>query len=114
MCCKKIAISFLIFTSCVTFSLSSFASAGYIAKDATLKSVANVFGGGDTFIVVATGGTGSCLNQNISFKLDNVFSESVHARAYSTALTAFASDSKVNIWSTDGSCAGATHIQIKK
>ena len=92
-----------------------FSAAGYIVKDATVTSVANTFGSGNNFIVNATGGTNNkCQGLNIWFKLDTVTNEIIHARAYSTALTAFASGSKVNIWSTDGTCEGAGHIQVKK
>ena len=94
---------------------SVLAAEGYIAKDATLSSVANTFGVGDNFIVNAIGGTSNqCQGINIWFKLETVTNEAIHARAYSTALTAFASGSKVNIWSVDGTCEGANHIQVKK
>lgn len=97
------------------YSNTLLATAGYIVKDATISSVANTFGTGDNFIVNAAGGsTNKCLGVNIWFKLETVSFQTIHARAYSTALTAYTSGSKVNIWSNDGTCEGAYHIQVKK
>ena len=90
------------------------AAGGYIAKESTIVSVANVFGGEDDFIVQATGGTGSCLDQTITFKRATVLNDAIHSRSFAAALTAFTSGAKVNIWSKDGLCDGANHIQLKK
>ena len=97
------------------FSNSIFAAGSYIARDATITAVGNTYGSGDNFIVNIIGGSnGTWQGQNITFKLVTVTMETIHARGYSTALTAFTSGHKVSIWSADGTCEGANHIMVSK
>ncbi|MGF1717287.1 DUF5992 family protein [Photobacterium chitinilyticum] len=90
------------------------AAARFIAAGTTLKAVGSVFGKEDSFIVITTSDSGPCFNKNILFKRSSVLNDAIHARNYSAALTAFASNAKINIWSNDGTCEGANHILLAK
>lgn len=89
------------------------AAAGYIVSGSTITSVANVIGTEDDYVITVTGGTiNMCGSERITFKRKNVHNDAVLARGYSAALTALASGLKVQIWSKDGTCSGANHIQV--
>ncbi|BDU40260.1 conserved exported hypothetical protein [Vibrio nigripulchritudo MADA3029] len=104
----------------ITIALFVFASSAngagtYIVKDATITSVANTSGNGDNFTVWVEGGTGVCANKSINFPRTATSSNEIFSRAYSTALTAFASGHKVWIHDYAGaSCTNAAYIRVIK
>lgn len=103
------------FLALVTLSNFALASGVFIAKGATIKSIANTNGNADDFTIWLEGGTGSCANEAISFPRNATTSSEVHNRAYSTALTAFSMGAKVTVHNYAGDdCKNAAYIKIDR
>ena len=111
---------------------SCLAHAGYVAKDSKITHVSNVASNTSTkFAIKISGGTTNCSGTWIMFDSANMGGTDGNtnmgtegsgdslSRAYSTVLTAFASDSYVTIYDYDESnsntdCSNAGSIQIHK
>ncbi|MFT4925461.1 MAG: hypothetical protein ACI8WB_001554 [Phenylobacterium sp.] len=109
---KKILPMILVF-----FSSTVLADGQYIVLNAKVTKVVNTSGNGASFMVVTAGGTGPCttttIQNNIYFPKSAAGTDKVFDRAYSTALTALVSGSKVNIYNyVDGACDKAAAIEI--
>lgn len=78
--------------------ISQAAAAEYLVTDATVVEIGNTAGNADLFYVETSGGAGPCANQQIRFKLSNAGSPEIFNRAFSMALTAYASGAKVSIY----------------
>lgn len=89
----------------------------YIAIDSKITKIGTTAGNGESFWVVATGGTGPCVTtgvqNNIYFPREAAGTEKVYDRAYAAALSALAAGKKVNIYNyVDGICGKAAAIEI--
>jgi hypothetical protein len=101
----------------LTFSIAQIATAEYLVKGATVSEVSNTAGNEELFYISVSGGTGRCADSQIRFPLADAGSEKIYDRAFSIALTAYASGEKINIYdysesSTD--CNGAESIRLIK
>ncbi len=107
---NKVLISILCF-----FAASANGAGVYIVENATVKSVANTSSNQDNFSISVEGGTGPCANKTIIFPRAATSSNEIFSRAYSTALTAFASGHKVWVHNYSGdSCTNAAFIRVTK
>jgi len=107
---KKFAVLILLILPSITWAAGS-----DLVLDAVVTSVANTSSNEDKFTVWVSGGTGVCANTQISFPKSKAGSAEVFDRAYSAALTAFVSGTKVRIYNyTDDSCYGASYIRLTK
>lgn len=108
---KLISFTFLLF-----FTSYAFSQTATLAANAEITRIANTgSGSGDDFYVFVSGGTGVCQNRGIVFPRELAPSESFHNRAFSVALSAFATkNSKVLITGFDGEdCLKAKMIEIQ-
>lgn len=104
----------IIFVLCV-FAASANGVGTYIVRDATITSIANTNGNKDNFTIWVEGGSGVCANKSITFPRTATGSSEIFSRAYSTALTAFASGHKVLVHNYTGeSCHDAAYIRVTK
>ncbi len=109
---KKVA-----FIISILFSANSLGAPITLAANAEITRVANTgSGSGDDFYVYVSGGTGICQNRGIVFPKSLAPSENFHNRAFSIALSAYAtSNKKVLITGFDGEdCLKAKMIEIQK
>ncbi|MDK1311308.1 DUF5992 family protein [Pseudoalteromonas ardens] len=86
-----------------------------LVKDAIITGISNTNGNVNTFTIWLEGGTGLCANKSISFPVTAAGSKESHERAYSAALTAFATGDKImahNYYNTD--CHNAAYIKVSK
>ncbi|MCG7562391.1 MULTISPECIES: DUF5992 family protein [Pseudoalteromonas] len=107
---KSLSISTLLLV--FSYNLSA---ATDLVKDATITGISNTNGNENTFTIWLEGGTGLCANKSISFPLTAAGSKESHDRAYSAAMTAFATGDKVmahNYYNTD--CHNAAYIKVSK
>ncbi|MEZ8822894.1 DUF5992 family protein [Vibrio amylolyticus] len=97
------------------FAFGSIASGTYIVKNATISSIANTSSNVDRFIIWIEGGNGVCVGKAITFPRSATTSAEVHQRAYSAALTAFTTGSKIDIHNYHGEdCTNASYIRLVK
>jgi hypothetical protein len=84
-------------------------------QDAKIEGIANTNSNQEKFNIWVSGGTGPCVNRQIVFPRSAAASAEIYNRAYSAALTAFASGSKISIYDYDGaSCSNAAYIKLQK
>lgn len=107
-------------------SASLFAGGGYLVQNGVINRVEPNWGSQDGFVVKVTGGSGPCAAQSIVFPLASALvdgnSDAAHQRLYATALTAFTTGYKVDIYNNvDGSntgdptiCHRANYIYLKR
>jgi Family of unknown function (DUF5992) len=96
------------------FSVGSYA--GYLVEGGTVTKVMNTENKTDIFQLRVEGGTtNQCEGANIKFN-GSLTSPAIHARAYSTALTALATGMTVSVYNYDSGddCNGAAYIEISK
>lgn len=97
------------------FTVSANAAGTYIVKGATITSIANTGGNLENFTIWVAGGTGVCANKGITFPRTAAGSSEIFSRAYSAALTAFASGEKIWVYDyTGSSCSNAAFIRLLK
>lgn len=95
--------------------LSSYASAGWLAQDATVEFVENTSGNSDVFTVLVSGGTGPCISALITFPKSSATSEAIYTRAFTLLTAANLSGRKVSIYNyVDQSCSNAVGIRLAK
>ena len=104
----------LLFVFICCYSLSSYA--GVLVTGATIGRVSNTASNQDIFYIIVVGGTGPCANSKIRFPLSEAGSEKIYDRAFSMALTAYASGSKIEVVDYDDpvDCYGAESIHVYK
>ncbi len=86
-----------------------------LIKDARITAIANTNGNVDKFTIWIEGGSGPCVNSTIVFPKPAAGSDDIYARAYSTALMAFAADYKIIAHDYDSdNCHNAAYIQVSK
>lgn len=106
-------------TTLIIALIFSFNASGttILAANVEITRIANTgTGSGDDFYVYVSGGTGFCQNRGILFPKKLAPSESFHNRAFSIALSAYATGSKkVFITGFDGEdCSKARMIEMQK
>lgn len=114
---KKLSVIYL----CL-FSNVIFAEYAVLAEEATISEISNNTGNGPNFFIKAVGGTGLCTGAQptlIVFPLSAAGisgnDENLHNRAFSLALAAYASGSKVTVSGYEGSdCQRASRIKLVK
>jgi hypothetical protein len=107
---KKCLLFILLAISCNSYSTGTF-----IAENVTITQISNTGSNIDKFVIWTSGGTGPCANRSIHFPASATNSEKVFDRAYSAALTAFASGTKVTIHNYNGpDCVNASYIRLSK
>lgn len=107
----------LFFTSMFLFCSYSFGQTTTLAVNAEITRITNTgTGTGDDFYVFVSSGIAACQNRGMVFPRDLAPSESFHERAFSIALSAFATkNTKVQITGFDGEdCIKAKMIEIQK
>ncbi|ABU70935.1 DUF5992 family protein [Vibrio campbellii] len=104
---KKFVLPLLLF--------STSALSGDIVNNGVITEVRNTGSNVDMFEIVVSNGTGPCSGKTIKFPRSDAVTKEVHDRAFSTALTAFASGSKVRVYNyRDDTCNHAVYISIRK
>jgi hypothetical protein len=87
------------------------AQADVLITGARIAKVLNVRSAGDaSFVVLTEGGTGSCVGQWIFFYPSGASSPEVQKRAFAQVLMAQATGMRVDIESSDATCANAYAI----
>ena len=88
---------------------------GYVVQNATVIEVTNTGGNQQNFVVHTTGGTGSCINGNVTFPLAYAADSQAHQRAYAAALLAFSTGAKVSIYNyVSNACDQVAFIDLSK
>lgn len=91
-----------------------FSMAGDIVENARIIEVRNTAANEDIFEIIVQGGVGPCANKIIQFPLASAKSKSVHDRAFSMALTAFNTGSKVRVHNyKSNDCKAAVYITLR-
>ena len=106
---KIIFIALFIFTAQVS-------AADYIVVNGVVTRVGNTIYNSSAFTIHVSGGTvNMCEGAWIIFPVSSGSTVEAHSRAYATALTAFSTGAKVNIYNyTDSSCNYASFIELVK
>lgn len=105
----------LLYTLLLSTLIPMTANAGYLMRDTKITEIANTNNNKDTFTIWTIGGRGPCLDQSITFTLEDSGSPEVFNRAYSAALMAFAADYKVTVYNYENDdCRQASFIHLKK
>jgi hypothetical protein len=95
--------------------LPSIAYSGELVQNAKIVEVANTFNNAKQFYIVVKGGVGACANKRIVFPLSRTQSAESYQRAFSLALTAFSTGSKVRVFSYESEvnhCSTANFISV--
>lgn len=93
------------------------ANAAWLVDGAKIVEISNTVNNLDVFYIITEGGTGPCANTQIRFPLSHATSEKIYDRAFSMALAAYASDSRIKVYDYDESatgCFGAEGIRLIK
>ena len=94
------------------FSVPAFS--GDILNSASISEVRNTSGNKDIFEIIVKGGCGLCANKTIQFPRSAAGSKEIHDRAFSMALTAFTTGSKVRVHNyVNNDCRNASYITIR-
>jgi len=110
---KKMMLSIVILS--VVFGYFSYAEAGQIVTSSTITIISNTNSNVEMFSVMTSGGSGVCANGFVNFDLASAGSADVYKRAFTIAMTAFMTGSKVNIHNyIDNTCGKAAWIQMIK
>ncbi|UAB71656.1 hypothetical protein INR79_07095 [Vibrio sp. SCSIO 43132] len=94
---------------------STSALSGDIVTNGVITEVRNTGNNMDMFEIIVSNGTGPCSGKTIKFPRSDAATKEIHDRAFSMALTAFASDSKIRVHNyRDDTCDHAVYITIRK
>lgn len=111
-----IIMKLALFVFITIFAINTLADSGYIVKNAEVVRISSSSGNSDIYRLYYTGGSNDTCSGQVRFHLNRAGSEKIFDRTFTLAVTAYASGSKIDIFSylDNMDCDSAVTIELRK